>query len=180
MLRFIALLSCLTILSCSSPNNSSPYILFDFESEADLDLIRWKCQTLFALSGEHASHGSSALMMELYPSDTPGYAQRFPVNDWTGYRSLCLDAYNPQDDELEIGVRIDDFFQCPDLNDCCHRYFVVRPGPNTVCLPLDTLTTGGTNRKLDLSAMRQIFVFMVRPATKTVLYLDYFRLTKER
>lgn len=173
-------LACLLILACGPANKPTEYILFDFESESTLDLISWKCHTIFSVSEMHAGHGRFALQMALYPSATPGFVQRVPREDWSEYDSVCFDVFNDEDHVLEIGMRIDDQVECPDLTDCCHHYYSVRSGPNTVCIPLDTLTTAGTERKLDLQAIRRLFVFMIRPPAKTVLYLDYVRLTKDR
>lgn len=48
-------------------------VLYDFEIDASLDLIQWKCFILFRLLNERVAHGSKSLMIELYPSSYPGW-----------------------------------------------------------------------------------------------------------
>ena len=74
-------------------------ILFDFETDADLDQIRWKCFTLFSLSDNHVTHGNSCLKMELYPSNWPGLAPRLDVNDWRAFDYLAFDDHPLSDVE---------------------------------------------------------------------------------
>ena len=90
-------------------------ILFDFETEQDLDRVHWKCHALFSLSEEHATHGSRCLRLELYPSPYPGVTPMVREKDWSEFRNLCFDIYNPQERETEIAVRIDDRKIWPDI-----------------------------------------------------------------
>ena len=55
---------------CTKPESEK--ILFDFESDSELDRFHWQCHTLFSLSDEHATHGKKSLKLELFPSDYPG------------------------------------------------------------------------------------------------------------
>lgn len=164
----------ITLVSCSA--NPSEYVLFDFESPATLDELSWKCHTVFSLADAPVAHGSHSLRMELYPSDTPGFAHSVSKGDWTGFHFFCADIFNASDHGLKMGVRIDDKFECPDLKDCCIQYIPISPGWNTVKIPLGQLKTLRTQRVLDVSSIVRIFFFLVNPPEKTVVYLDYVRL----
>ena len=51
-------------------------------------------------------------------------------------------------------------------------------GSNRIEIPLITLVTSGTGRKMDLKSIHRFLLFMVTPAEKNVLYVDYIRLVR--
>ena len=169
----VAYLSILT--SCSRPVPAE-LVLFDFESDAELDRFHWKCHTLFRLSDEHVTHGTRSLRLELYPSEYPGLAPILEKKDWSGYRALCFDIYNPAKKELRISLRIDDREDFPDYKDRYNKSFILQSGMNRMSLPLDSLVTTGGRRSLDLKNIYRLLIFMVNPSQKVVLYADYMRL----
>jgi hypothetical protein len=164
-----------TLVACSSgtPNEK---ILFDFETDADLDRIHWKCFTLLKLTEDHAAHGSKSLQLELYPSDYPGLTPKLNEKDWRGCKALSFDIYNPADNEQAISIRIDDREDYPDYADRYNKKFILKPGPNDISIPLDKLITTGTKRKLNLKRIHRLLIFMGHPKEKHVLYIDYLRL----
>jgi hypothetical protein len=62
------------MLVCGCPmDRPAKLMLFDFEEDAELDRLQWRCFTLFSLSFEHAAHGEKSLKMEFFPSRWPGW-----------------------------------------------------------------------------------------------------------
>jgi hypothetical protein len=171
----LIILSLLLLLNCygSTPKE---LVLFDFESDSELDQLRWKCHTLFSLSDEHATHGKRSLKLELFPSDYPGLTPMLKENDWGRYKALCFDIYNPGEKQIQVSVRIDDKNGYPDYAEQYNKSFNINPGMNQMSIPLNTLVTSGTERKLDLKNIYRVLIFMVRPEKKVTLYLDYMRL----
>ncbi len=151
-------------------------MLLGFESDAELDLLHWKCHTLFSISDEHVTHGKKSLRMELYPSDYPGLNPKLEVNDWKKYGTLNFDIYNPEKEETMITVRIDDQKEHPDYADRYNMRFILKPGLNLIRIPLDSLITSGTHRQLNLTKIYKFLIFMVHPQRKYVLYIDHVRL----
>jgi hypothetical protein len=151
-------------------------ILFDFESDGELNRFHWKCHTLFSLSQEHISHGKKSLRLDLYPSDYPGLTPMIEQRDWSRYKALFFDVYNPGEKALSLTVRIDDRADYPDYRDRFNRAFALQHGMNRVMIPFETLVTSGTGRRLDLTKIRRLFIFMVHPESRVVLYVDYIRL----
>ena len=151
-------------------------ILFDFESDAELDRFHWRCHTLFSLSHQHITHGKRSLRLELYPSDYPGLTPMIEKRDWRGYKALHFDIYNPKNETLTITVRIDDRRDYPNYADRYNKSFILKPGMNRVIIPLDTLATSGNGRKLNLKEIYRVLIFMTRPKRRVVLYMDYIRL----
>jgi hypothetical protein len=176
MKKILLIAVCLsTLVSCSS-GPADELILFDFEADAELDKINWKCFTLFSLSYEHVTHGQNSLRMELYPSNWPGWTPKIEVKDWHRYKAIAFDIFNPEEKVLAVAVRIDDKVDYPDYTDRYNKRFNLKPGMNHMHIPLDALATSGTNRALDLKKIYRFFVFMGQPERKYVLYLDYVRL----
>ncbi len=162
-------------LSCSE-NHSRENILFDFESDAELDMLHWKCRTLFSLSNEHATHGTQSLRMELYPSDYPGISPKIPVKDWSLYKAVSFDIFNAQNTDIVISVRIDDQKENAAYTDRYNEQFKLNPGANNICILFDNLVTSGTRRPLNLKSIHKLIIFMGHPGKKHVLYLDYIRI----
>ncbi len=152
-------------------------VLFDFESDSELDQLEWKCHTLYSLSDEHLTHGRKSLRIELYPSDYPGLTPILKENDWSGYGALCFDAYNPQKSVLPMIVRIDDQRQYSIYEDRFNKKVPLRPGMNHISIPLNTLLTSGTRRRLNVTSISRVLFFLPHPSERIVLYLDYLRLS---
>lgn len=164
------------LMSCSSEINRER-ILFDFESDSELDQIHWECHTLFFLSDKHASHGKRSLKMELYPSDYPGLTPMLKENDWRGFKALCFDIYNPEEKQVRISVRIDDKKDYPDYKDRYNKSFILNQGMNQISIPLNSLVTSGKDRNLNLKNIYRLLIFTASPEKRVVLYIDFIRLS---
>jgi len=172
---FIITASILWTFSCHN-NRPTSFVLSDFESEADLDRVQWRCHTLFSLSDEHVTNGSKSLKLVLYPSDYPGITFELAMHDWSKYEILSLDIYNPQEEVISLAMRIDDMKGYPDFEDRYNNSFPIKPGMNYLRIPLASLTTPGTKRMLNLKNIYRCLIFMGHPLKKHVLYIDYVHL----
>ncbi len=161
---------------CTRPE--SERILFDFESDSELDCFHWKCHTLFSLSDEHATHGKQSLKLELFPSDYPGLAPMLASNDWRGHKAFSFDVYNTHNIAIPLTVRIDDSKDYPDYPDRYNQTYILKPGANTIAIPLDKLITSETTRKLNLKTVYRIVIFVAKPIERIVLYFDNIKLSK--
>jgi len=179
MLKYILPIFVILIIGCQGPDQKER-ILFDFESDAELDKVHWKCHTLLSLSGENVTHGNKSLRLELYPSEYPGLSPVIENKDWEDYKYLSFDMYNPETAEVKIVVRIDDREDSPDYADRYNHSFVLMPGLNRINIPLQELVTSGTNRKLDLGNIQAFVIFMVNPPEKVTVYVDCIRLKGDR
>jgi len=153
-------------------------VLFDFETDSELDRMEWNCHTLQSLSAEHVTHGIRSLKVELYPSDYPGVSPVLTRSDWSGYKELCFDIYNPQEHVVTVIVRIDDQRQFPAYEERYNKGFLLRPGMNRMNIPFSTLLTSGSGRRLNLKGISRLMIFLSHPRERVVLYLDYIRLSR--
>jgi hypothetical protein len=110
--------------------------------------------------------------MELFPSDYPGLIPVLAVTDWRAYNEFSFDVYNPAEQPVQLGVRIDDRKDYPDFADRYNKNFAVKKGNNHIAIPLETLIASGSNRHLDRAQIYRLFIFMHHPLKKTTLYVD--------
>src|SRR5271155_1739763 len=115
-------------------------LLTGFEDEADLR--QWECRDAsIARSEQNASQGRYALQLTLFPGRYPGMLlpRGSPLlAGWDEYDLARLDVFNPQSQPVELTVRIDDR-QSVNFGSRYNDGFVLRPGKNTIELPVHRL-----------------------------------------
>ena len=176
MARLILIIACISALVSCSSEVPKELVLFDFEWDSELDRFHWKCHTLLSLSDKYCTHGSKSLRLELYPSSYPGLVPMLKDNDWHRFEALRFDVFNQEKKEVSITVRIDDRADYPNYKDRYNKGFILKPGPNNITIPLNSLLTSETKRTLDLKQIHRLLIFMAYPKRKTILYMDYVRL----
>jgi hypothetical protein len=166
------------LLLSACPTTQRDYLLFDFESDEELNNFEWQCRTLMFLSSEHVTHGNQSLKLELYPSDYPGITPILEKEDWRNYRSFAVDMYNPLGTDIVLSVRLADHVGYRDDAECFKQNIILRPGANHLQIPLRSLKASVSHRLLDLSSVRNMVLFVESPQEKIVLFTDYWRLEK--
>lgn len=154
-------------------------VLFDFETDGELNRLNWKCYSLFSLSRHHATHGVKSLKMEFFPSDYPQLLTKTKRNDWRGFSLFRFDVFNPQKRDVQITVRIDDRKKYPAYGDRYSKSLILHPGKNIVTIPLETLKTSVTERNLELQSIYRFFIYKAQPKEKIILYVDNIRLIEQ-
>ncbi len=171
---FLILLIIVTACTPSRPLETD-LIINDFETDADLDRLRWKCHTLFFLSDQGVSHGQSSLRMELTPSPYPGVSFKDFPQDWRGYSFLDVSFFNPGPSELRLAVRIDDKEDAPAYEDRFNHGLTVHPGMNRLSIPFSSLVCP-SGRRLEPAHIYSLMFFAVNPDKTVVLFVDDLRL----
>lgn len=166
-------------LCCNPGKPAKEFILFDFESDQELDDVNWQCHTLMSISDLHYTHGKSSLKLDMYPSEYPGFSPFLSVKDWSKYKALCFDVFNPDETERGITVRIDDTEDNTEYKDRYNQGFVLKNGMNYIRIALDSLITSGTGRRMNTSTIDKFLFFTHNPTEKVVLYIDHIRLSVE-
>jgi len=166
------------MLGCLCCTSQPPGVLFlnDFESEADLDRLRWRCFVAYSLSHRRATHGETCLRMELHPSPYPGLYPIVREKDWSRFRVLCFDVFNPAEESLSVTVRVDDREDDPPYGDRYNQGFLLKPGLNRVRIPLVEMRCSGTRRPIDLTRIHNFCLFVEKPERIHVLFVDGVRL----
>ncbi len=158
-----------------------PRFDYDFEREAFLDELGWKCGTLYRLSPLHATSGANSLEVTFYPGPSgddesyPGLSLSDFDANWSGYRAMVFDAYNPEEKAIILGIRIDDR-ENPDYADRFNKAITLQPGDNHISIPFSLLNTSGPTRTLDLGNILVAALFMVNPKERHTVFFDRIRL----
>lgn len=174
----VLLLLCLFVAGCESP---PPNFVYDFETEADLDLLDWQCGAYFSISEEHVTSGKKSLKMEFFPASSgseniyPGLGLRNFYSNWSKRHALHFNVFNPENKPLQIVIRIDDKNN-PPYDDRFNKDIILRPGTNTIILPFKEMTTTGTQRNLNLDHIESIDLFLDNPEEKHMLFIDNLHL----
>jgi hypothetical protein len=159
----------------------APRFSYDFERDADLDNLTWKCRTLFRLSDRHAASGEHSLEVSFYPDPAraggnyPGLGLEGFDPDWSGHRAVAFDVHNPGASSVRLSVRIDDR-EAPPYADRYNAPVLLRPGDNHVVIPLADLVATGTRRPLRLRHITEFVLFLANPESPQTLFFDRVRL----
>jgi hypothetical protein len=131
---------------------------------------------------EHASVGEYAMQITASKSDYCGVTLDVaePLKKFADYMFLRVDLYNPQENPVHFGVRIDD----ANSKGFATRFnweSVAAPGVSTLEINLTALmlsdAKGNTSRnRIDRSKITHFGLFMGPSGTPTVLYIDNLRL----
>ena len=177
--QIATLLILVLLLGACHNSHQKVLVLNDFERDADLNRLLWKCRTTYSLSKKNATHGKKCLKLTAYPAAYPGLGLLLnnKEHDWRGYQKLCIDLLNPSQNELRLNYRLDDQ-RNPSYTDRVNGHLQVKSGLNRIKLDIAALRTSGTDRQLNLGKIRSVLFFFSSPKKPTVLYVDFIRLQK--
>jgi hypothetical protein len=173
------LVATLALYAQAQAQSNETRLLTGFEDEADV--LPWKLQGALAVrANQNATQGRHALQVTLLPGRYPGLLldRGSPLlTGWNDYDFARLDVFNPQSQPVSLTVRIDDQ-QSLNFGSRYNEGFVMRPGENTIELPLRRLQTSDHKRDLDVSQLGRFMIFATDVQSPVTLFLDNFRLQK--
>jgi hypothetical protein len=173
------LLAALALCGRTQAQGDETRLLTGFEDDADE--LPWRLQGALAVRAtQHATQGRHALQVTLLPGKYPGLLldRESPLlAGWDDYDLARLDVFNPQSQPVPVTVRIDDQ-QSVNFGSRYNEGFVMRPGKNTIELPLRRLQTSDHKRNLDVSQLGRFMIFATDVQSPVALFLDNFRLEK--
>jgi hypothetical protein len=171
------LLVALAVRAPAQASGNDARLLTGFEDESSLR--QWELQDASAERVEqHATEGRDALQLTLSPGQYPGVLlpRGSPLlTGWDGYDFARLDVFNPQAAPVTLTVRIDDAHSV-NFSSRYNDDFVMRPGRNTLELPLRRLQTSDHQHNLDVSQLKQLMIFASDVRSPIVLFFDNLRL----
>lgn len=97
-------------------------------------------------------------------------------SDWSGYRTLRFEAFNPQASPLKIVVRVHDAHHNNEHGDRFNRTFKLAPGEQTIEVSVEDILNTRSGRVLDIKRIDGMMVYMFKPASIMTLYFDNFQL----
>jgi predicted MPP superfamily phosphohydrolase len=157
-------------------NPAAQKILFDFESESELEKLNWECHKWFELSGEHVTSGKHCLRVILPPGQYPGINFENIKNDWSQCNYLRMDIFNPSDEDLKFHIRIDDHKSGWEYGNRFNMNWELKKGMNHISIPTDSIRTNIHHRPLNLEKIKRMMVFIPDNPQKREIYIDNIRL----
>jgi len=151
-------------------------VLYDFETEAELQSLNWECHKWFERSTRHYTSGEFSLRVVLPPGKYPGVAFKNLKGDWTNYDYFKLDVFNPADNIITLHVRIDDHKSGLEYANRFDQNYFLEPGKSTVSILLKKMRTNFSKRGLDLNKIKKLIIFIPQNGQKRELFLDNIRL----
>ena len=150
--------------------------MFDFESEEELKQLNWECHKWFELSKENATSGNHALKVTLPPGQYPGINFHEIRSNWSEFRYLKMDVFNPANVKINFHIRIDDNKSGWEYANRFDIDFGLKPGMNHITISTESIRTNIHHRPLDLKRIKRMMVFLMNNTKSRELYIDNIRL----
>lgn len=150
--------------------------LGDFENQEELRL--WHVQggsrgrpTNISFTRARASEGEQSLRVVGGAGDWAGVNYAAGDKDWTPFRALTLDVFNPRD-PFRLFVRVNDNGEGRTLADRFERGFELTHGWNHLRIPMLEIERGPQSRRLNLKSIRRLAIFTGDGEPQRFWFLD--------
>ena len=154
-------------------------MLSDFESE--IELTRWESgDASISISNALAYSGNNSLKVDFGTEKYSGFALKYFPNDWSKYNNLFLAIYN-EGEMLNITIRIHDHLHTQGEQAYSDRYnqsMVLEKGWNTIDISLENVAKAPKMRRLDLSRVNGLGIFVTEQSAPKTIYLDSVKLLR--
>ncbi len=152
-------------------------VLSNFETA--FELTRWDGD-----AGKEIVRGASnnyQLKISLTTSTYSGVGLKYFPSNWAGYKSVNLRVFNPLTRSLTITVRVHDAQHqtgpvAYSHDDRFNKRIRLFQGWNELSIPLSAVEMAPRQRKMDMTRISDISLFVVRLPEPVVIYLDSIRL----
>lgn len=181
LLKFFFILASLLLLNTSVLSIYDEIKMqYDFPLLAsfhqDIELTRWKAdQTLSVEMVNDGAHASPMMKVTFAPRKYSGVALRYFPHNWTGYDTLTVDFYNPNEQTLAITTIITDQHynkNKPNYKDRYEQALHIKQGFNKITIPLASIRDKVILRKMDLSKIAGVDFYMYKLTSPITVYVD--------
>ncbi len=176
----LLLIACLPLAAALSDEVIARFqfpVLSDFETP--FETSRWDGGARYSVDSSVARHGKASLRVDMDTSLYSGVALVYFPRDWSGYRFLSMEAFNPSPEGIDIICRIHDLRHEEGkqlYKDRFNKVFRLRSGWNHLQVDLGEVARAPAGRTLDLGTIRAVGVFATRLPTPRTIFLDHVRL----
>lgn len=147
--------------------------------ETPLEGSRWGGSAKRSRDHKVFFSGSSSLRVALTTQRYSGIGLKDFPRDWSGYRTVSLRVFNPDQNPLLLHFRIHDQYHSSHENihnngysDRFNHSFKLKPGWNTLQVSLAKVVHAPKGRLLDLTKIGGMGVFVGKLAEPRTIYLD--------
>jgi len=152
-------------------------VLADFEHAREIN--RWTSIEKIEISDEVSKLGLKSLKLTLTPRTYSGVELQYFPGDWSGYRRFGLHVFYSEAGPIFLTVSIFDNKHHANRYSFTDRYtksFQLQPGWNAVNISLDDVKHAPQKREMDMTRIRGLRLFVVRPGKMQHIYIDGVRL----
>ncbi|MEE9397320.1 MAG: VanZ family protein [Methylococcales bacterium] len=157
--------------------NSQFPVIADFESPFELSRIESSMKV--ALDEQLHHHGKRSMKVVLEPARYSGFHLRAFPRNWRPFNSLKFSIFNHANYKIYMTCRISDINHNHSHGDRFNRKFAANPGWNHISIPLTDVNNAPINRKMDMTAIKHIGIFITALDKPVEVNIDYIRLSKE-
>ena len=101
-----------------------------------------------------------------------------PVENWADYRTLSFKVLSKNKNNIKMGLRIHDLHHNQKYSDRYNHTYIVRPGINEVEVTLTDVRDSPVKRKMDLSKIAEVELFLEKNNAPLHLALSGFLLKR--
>ncbi|MCW8858443.1 MAG: hypothetical protein OQK97_01905 [Deltaproteobacteria bacterium] len=147
--------------------------------ETPLEATRWNGSAKRMLSRQIHFSGQSSLQIDLNTKRYSGIGLKDFPRDWSAYKTISLQIFNPDGEPLKLHFRIHDQSHREHKNAYSDRYnnsFTLHSGWNQLEVSLADVAQAPKNRLLDLSRIAGMGVFVGKLDQPRTIYIDDVKL----
>jgi VanZ family protein len=147
--------------------------------ETPLESSRWSGSAARFVDHRYAFSGEASLCVQLTTQLYSGLGLRDFVSDWSAYRYLSLQVYNPETEPLQLYLRVHDRLHSESQYAYSDRYntsFKLHQGWNQLLVPLAKVVVAPRTRQLDLAQIAGMGIFVGQLEHSRQIYLDEVQL----
>ncbi len=147
--------------------------------ETPLEVTRWGGSASRFLDQQVAYSGQASLRVELSTHRYSGIGLKHFPGDWSGYRWLQMQLFNPETEPLQLHFRIHDQQHRRSGNAHSDRYntsISLPSGWSQLEVPLAQVATGPKGRPMDLSQVAGVILFVGKLERPRRFYIDQVQL----
>ena len=148
--------------------------------ETPFEVSRWSGSARRKVVDDIHYVGTSSLQIQLTTQLYSGLGLKDFPRDWSEYRFVSLQVFNPDSEPLTLHFRIHDRYHYDHDNAYSDRFntsFTLKTGWNHLQVPLDKVAHAPKTRLLDLTQVAGMGVFVGKIPHKRMIYLDDVKLT---
>lgn len=148
-------------------------IISNFETPFQIE--RWDGCATFSVVQTPEVTDNHSLKVAFPATEYPGVNMKYFPPDWHLYRWFQFRVYNPTDSAVSISCRIHDERHLQGVQryeDRFSRNYQINSGWNTITINLMEVSHAPNNRLMNLTKIRGIGIFTIRPPHPLTLYID--------
>lgn len=156
-------------------------VIANFETESSLDFWIKRSISEFERDDVLFKEGKSSVRIKFKAVEYPDVTLEVLAPDWTAYRDLNFSINNDQKESIEVVIKIYDRLHRKrgyQHNDRFNDSVQLNPGWNEIKIKLLDVYDSPKERKMDLSDIMGISLFMINPVTEQSIHLDNIYLSK--